>query len=254
MSPDDHHRAAGRRVLAVVATLVVALAGCGDATEEPASTAASTVPAPSPTAAPSPTPTPTTSPTPSPSPPPGPRPEPSPEPSPTPTPEPTPSPTPSPTPKPLPEPEYRTGVEPVRLEIPAIGVDAAVVDLAIGPGDPEVPDAWEDAGWYTTTRNPGEIGPAVIAGHIDSKSGPAVFYRLDELEPGDEVIVHGEDDERTFVVRDSGQYPKEDLPDEVFGYGDRVPELRLITCGGSFDSSVGHYVDNLVVYASAQDA
>ncbi|MBY5164175.1 sortase domain-bontaining protein, partial [Salsipaludibacter albus] len=93
-----------------------------------------------------------------------------------------------------------------------------------------------------------------IAGHIDSKAGPAVFYRLDELDEGDEVIVHGADGEtRTFTVRDAGQYPKTDLPDEVFGFGEARPELRLITCGGSFDSAAGHYVDNLVVYA-AQDA
>lgn len=149
--------------------------------------------------------------------------------------------------------ELPTGiVEPVRLEIPSIGVDAAMVGLSLGTGDPEVPSRWQDAGWYETTRNPGEIGPAVIAGHIDSKAGPAVFFRLRELANGDEVIVHGADGQsRTFVVEDSGQYPKTDLPDEVFGFGQARPELRLITCGGSFDSEVGHYVDNLVVYAHA---
>ncbi len=146
-----------------------------------------------------------------------------------------------------------TGIEqPVSLEIPSIGVDAALVGLSLGDGDPEVPTRWEDAGWYETTRNPGEIGPAVIAGHIDSKAGPAVFFRLRELGSGDEVIVHGTDGQsRTFIVEDSGQYPKTALPDEVFGFGQARPELRLITCGGSFDSEVGHYVDNLVVYAHA---
>lgn len=143
----------------------------------------------------------------------------------------------------------------MRLEIPSIGVDANLVDLSLGNGDPEVPDAWEDAGWYETTRNPGEIGPAVIAGHIDSKAGPAVFFRLRELAPGDEIIVHGVDgDTATFMVEDSGQYPKTSLPSEVFGFGQPRPELRLITCGGSFDSSVGHYVDNLVVYAAVAGA
>lgn len=165
---------------------------------------------------------------------------------------PTGGPTPTPTPVPIATPELPSGVsEPVRLEIPSIGVDASLVDLSLGNGNPEVPDAWEDAGWYETTRNPGEIGPAVIAGHIDSKTGPAVFYRLRELVHGDEIIVHGAaGDVATFVVQDSGQYPKTSLPNEVFGFGQPRPELRLITCGGSFDSSVGHYVDNLVVYAA----
>ncbi|HKJ56992.1 MAG TPA: class F sortase [Nitriliruptoraceae bacterium] len=166
--------------------------------------------------------------------------------------EPSPTPTATPTPKPVITPQLPTGVaDPVRLEIPSIGVDADLVDLSLGNGDPEVPDAWEDAGWYSTTRNPGEIGPAVIAGHIDSKEGPAVFFRLDELGEGDEVVVHGADGSTvTFVVTGSGQYPKTELPDEVFGFGQPQPELRLITCGGSFDSAAGHYVDNLVVYTT----
>ncbi len=169
------------------------------------------------------------------------------------TPTPTPTPEATPTPRPLKTPDLPTGItDPVRLEIPSIGVDADIVDLSLGNGDPEVPDAWEDAGWYETTRNPGEIGPAVIAGHIDSKSGPAVFFRLDELEPGDEVIVHGDDGTTaSFLVTGSGQYPKTELPEEVFGFGEPEPELRLITCGGSFDSAAGHYVDNLVVYTTA---
>lgn len=230
-----------RRLAGLVAALALIGAGCGNPSSDSADAEAVASPVPtvaaSPTPSPTPTPTPTADPTPSPSA--------------TVSPTPEPTPTPSPTPKPLSTPTYYDGVEPVRIEIPAIGVDANVVDLAIGPGDPEVPEEWDDAGWYTNTRNPGEIGPSVVAGHIDSKSGPAVFYRLDELVAGDEIIVSGEDGEsRTFVVQDSGQYPKENLPDEVFGYGERVPELRVITCGGSFDRSVGHYEDNLVVYAA----
>lgn len=145
---------------------------------------------------------------------------------------------------------FPTGLEPSRIEIPSIGVDAEVVELSLAGGDPEVPSNFADAGWYTSTRNPGETGPAVIAGHIDSRSGPGVFLRLDELEEGDEILIFSADGEsRTFIVVGSGQYPKTDLPREVFGFGDPVPELRLITCGGSFDSSAGHYRDNFVVYA-----
>lgn len=234
-----------RRVAGLVTALALVGAACGSPSsdDQGAEAAAS----PSPTAVASPTPAPTPAPTPSASP----TPTPTPSPTATASPTPEPAPTPLPTPKPLPTPTYLTGVDPVRVEIPAIGVDAKVVDLAIGPGDPEVPEEWDDTGWYDDTRRPGEIGPSVIAGHIDSKSGPAVFYRLDELTAGDEIIVSGEDgDSRTFIVQDSGQYPKENLPDEVFGYGERVPELRVITCGGSFDRSVGHYEDNLVVYAA----
>lgn len=226
-----------RRVAGLVTALALVGAACGSPSSDDQGVEAAA--SPSPTAATSPTPSasPTQTPTPSPAA--------------TASPTPEPTPTPSPPPKPLPTPTYLTGVEPVRVEIPAIGVDAKVVDLAIGPGDPEVPEEWDDAGWYDDTRRPGEIGPSVIAGHIDSKSGPAVFYRLDELVVGDEIIVSGEDgDSRTFVVQDSGQYPKENLPDEVFGYGERVPELRVITCGGTFDRSVGHYQDNFVVYAA----
>ncbi|MGH3650584.1 MAG: class F sortase [Acidimicrobiia bacterium] len=147
-------------------------------------------------------------------------------------------------------PSYPTGIEPMRIQIPSIGVDADVVDLSLAGPEPEVPSGFDDAGWYTATRNPGEIGPAVIAGHIDSRSGPAVFYRLDELKPGDDIILSSGDGRmRSFVVVDSGQYPKTDLPTEVFGFDQPVPELRLITCGGTFDSSVGHYRDNYVVYA-----
>jgi LPXTG-site transpeptidase (sortase) family protein len=141
---------------------------------------------------------------------------------------------------------------PARIEIPAIGVDASVVQLDIRGSKPEVPDDFGLVGWYGLTRLPGEIGPAVLAGHVDSRQGPAVFFQLDELTTGDQVTVHAADGtSRTFEVVGAGQYPKVDLPDEVFGFGDGVPELRLITCGGSFDRSVGHYQDNYVVYTRA---
>lgn len=147
---------------------------------------------------------------------------------------------------------FPSGVAPARLVIPAIGVDAPTVDLDLRGAAPEVPEDFGATGWYAQTRRPGEIGPAVIAGHIDSTTGPAVFYGLRDLRPDDEVVVVGESgDERRFVVIGSGQYPKGDLPDEVFAFGDAVPELRLITCGGTFDRASGHYRDNYVVYARA---
>lgn len=147
-------------------------------------------------------------------------------------------------------PDLPVGIDPVRLEIPSIGVDAPVVDLDLRGPEPEVPSDFADSGWYQQTRRPGEIGPSVIAGHVDSVSGPAVFARLGELRPGDRIIVHGEDDQtRTFVVNTTGQYPKQDLPPAVFAFDAPLPELRLITCGGIFERTSGHYRDNLVVYA-----
>lgn len=147
--------------------------------------------------------------------------------------------------------DFPTGIEPVRLAIPAIGVDAPTIDLDLRGPEPEVPQNFADTGWYTQTRRPGEIGPAIIAGHVDSASGPAVFARLDELQVGDEIIVSAADGEsRTFAVVDSAQYSKYELPESVFGFGGPQPELRLITCGGTFDRSTGHYRDNLVVFAA----
>lgn len=147
---------------------------------------------------------------------------------------------------------YPTGIVPVEIEIPAIGVAASTLELDLSGAEPEVPTDFADTGWYRQTRQPGEIGPAVIAGHIDSVDGPAVFARLDELDAGDEIVVRdAAGEERRFVVQRSGRYPKTDLPDEVFGFDLAVPELRLITCGGSFDRSTGHYRDNQVVYAVA---
>lgn len=143
-----------------------------------------------------------------------------------------------------------TGIVPARIEIPTIGVDAPTIDLSLAGAEPEVPVDFDDTGWYTQTRLPGEIGPAVIAGHIDSRSGPAVFARLDQLVPGDEIVVYDDRGEsRTFEVVDAAQYPKGDLPDSVFGFGTPEPELRLITCGGTFDADAGHYRDNYVVFA-----
>lgn len=108
------------------------------------------------------------------------------------------------------------------------------------------------AGWYTKGPRPGERGPAVVAAHVDSKNGKDVFWRLRELEPGDEVSVLDKDGvEHRFVVQRSGRYPKDDLPyRKIWGASD-VPVLRLITCAGSYVKGAGGYQDNLVVYATA---
>jgi hypothetical protein len=142
---------------------------------------------------------------------------------------------------------------PVRIEIPAIGVRAPIIRLGLNPDRTlEVPKDFGDTGWWSGGPRPGEPGPAVIAGHIDSYTGPAVFYRLRDLDPGDAIAVVRRDGSRTrFTVLGSEQYPKTHFPtDRVYGRTSG-PTLRLITCGGAFDESTGHYVDNTVVYARA---
>jgi LPXTG-site transpeptidase (sortase) family protein len=140
---------------------------------------------------------------------------------------------------------------PVRVEIPSIGVRAPVIKLGLNPDRTlEVPTDFGDTGWWSGGSRPGENGPAVIVGHVDSKTGPAVFYRLDELRRGDEVIVVRADGSRArFTVQGSERFPKDEFPTmRVYGPTDG-PTLRLITCGGDFDGSTGHYVDNTIVYA-----
>ncbi|MDP9297930.1 MAG: class F sortase [Actinomycetota bacterium] len=150
----------------------------------------------------------------------------------------------------------RAGGSPDRVIIPAIGVSAPIVDLALNPdGTLEVPPGFLEAGWYTGSSVPGEPGPAVIVGHVDSRSGPAVFYRLRELTAGATVAVRVSGEGlRPFVVTGVAEYPKSAFPTEaVYGPTSR-PTLRLITCGGRFDFSTGHCVDNVVVFAVAAPA
>jgi hypothetical protein len=147
---------------------------------------------------------------------------------------------------------------PVRLEIPRIGVRTALGTVGRdAAGAIDVPQAGvsggRDAFWYRGLVAPGAVGPAVLVGHVDSRTGgPAVFYRLGELTPGDAVTVRRADGSSVrFVVRALGRYPKAAFPgDAVYG-PTPGPELRLITCGGGFDSRHGTYRDNLVVFATA---
>jgi sortase (surface protein transpeptidase) len=139
----------------------------------------------------------------------------------------------------------------VRLVIPAIGVATRLVRLGLeADGAMAVPADYGRAGWFAEGPAPGQVGPAVIAGHVDSRTGPAVFYRLRELRPGQAVLVERADGTRLrFVVEQARGYPKASFPTaDVFG---PVPSaaLRLITCAGDFDRARGSYRDNLVVFA-----
>ncbi len=116
------------------------------------------------------------------------------------------------------------------------------------------PSDFARAGWFTGSPAPGATGPAVIAGHVDSRQGPAVFFRLAELEPGDEVLVDRADGTTVrFTVTSVDRYPKDEFPTEqVYGPTPRA-ELRLITCGGEFDPDERSYRDNVVVSAVRAD-
>ena len=142
---------------------------------------------------------------------------------------------------------------PVRIQIPSIGVDAPVIKLGLnGDGTLEVPTTFSDTGWWSGGARPGDPGPAVIVGHVDSHDGPAVFWRVRELVKGADVTVIGADGRRArFSVQGSEQIPKDAFPTERVYGATPGPTLRLVTCSGTFDQSSGHYVDNTIVYAAA---
>ncbi|MDQ6697755.1 MAG: class F sortase [Actinomycetota bacterium] len=142
--------------------------------------------------------------------------------------------------------------QPIAVAIPAIKVLADVDPLGLTPkGVLRAPTDFERVGWWFGGHKPGEPGPAVLDGHVDSTKGPAVFYALRELRPGDEIrVVRRDRSTAVFVVDRLSSYPKNHFPSlEVYGPTD-ASTLRLITCTGSFNRSRHSYRDNLVVYAS----
>jgi hypothetical protein len=143
---------------------------------------------------------------------------------------------------------------PVHLDLPTIGVHTALMSLGLNPdGTVEVPPLTRNApaGWYRHLASPGEIGPAVLLGHVDSAAdGPAVFFRLGALRPGDPLSVRRADGTTVvFSVDRVAAYPKSAFPTQaVYGAVDH-PALRLVTCGGRFDRARGSYRGTVVVYA-----
>lgn len=144
---------------------------------------------------------------------------------------------------------------PARLTAPDIGVESVLQPLGLNDdGSLEVPapgPRYDHAGWFTGSPRPGEVGPAVLLGHVNGAGGaPSVFYRLAELRPGQRVsVVRDDGSEAWFEVYLVEQHPKSAFPTAAV-YGDTTgPELRLITCAGSWDPGTGHYRDNTVVYA-----
>jgi sortase (surface protein transpeptidase) len=141
---------------------------------------------------------------------------------------------------------------PVRVEIPSIGVSSPLVRLGLKRDrSMEVPGDFQVAGWFTGGPQPGQLGPAVIAGHVNSRTGPAVFYRLRDLRPGDQIrVVRADHRVVRFEVDALASHPKQALPTEAVYGATTAPVLRLITCAGSFDRASGSYRDNLVVSAT----
>lgn len=141
---------------------------------------------------------------------------------------------------------------PVGLAIPALGVTSAVIGLGLeDDGSMEVPPGAYPAGWYDQSPTPGELGPAILAAHVDWGGKPGVFHAIRDLQPGDEVSVARQDGSiATFRVDRVDEYAKEAFPtDAVYGDLDHAG-LRLITCGGDFDDDSGSYEDNVVVFAT----
>ncbi|MFD0261109.1 class F sortase [Kitasatospora indigofera] len=146
----------------------------------------------------------------------------------------------------------RRQAPPVRIRIPRIGVDSALTDLQVqGDGHLGTPDDPQVAGWWSQGPAPGAPGTAVIVGHVDSGTGPAVFAGLSALRPGDTISVDAADGSTsTFTVQALRSYAKDEFPDDTVFGETPGPSLRLITCGGAYDRNSQEYLSNLVVFAA----
>ena len=142
---------------------------------------------------------------------------------------------------------------PLSISIPAIGVKAKIVTLGFdSEGGMEVPTTGVVTGWFNGAPTPGELGPAIIVGHVDWKGKVAVFFKLKNLKKGDLVkVLRGDGKQITYSVTQVLTVNKLKFPTElVYGNIDHVG-LRLITCGGRFDSKLKRHVDNIIVFAKA---
>jgi sortase (surface protein transpeptidase) len=143
--------------------------------------------------------------------------------------------------------------EPTHISIPSIGIDAGVMQVGLAAdGSLETPPVLDYiTGWYRGSPTPGEIGPSVIDGHVDNYKGISVFWRLRELTPGAEVdIARADGSTVKFKVDALQQFDQDDFPTKAVYGNINHAGLRLITCGGTFDTATGHYNQNTVVFAS----
>jgi LPXTG-site transpeptidase (sortase) family protein len=143
---------------------------------------------------------------------------------------------------------------PTEVSIPKLGARSSLVPLGLNPDKTiQVPPVEQpmQAGWYDKAPMPGQVGPAIILGHVDGNKKPGIFFKLKEMATGDEVLVSRQDGSTArFTVTKVEQVAKQDFPTERV-YGNTAgPELRLITCGGVFDHSAKSYKDNVIVFAT----
>jgi sortase (surface protein transpeptidase) len=141
---------------------------------------------------------------------------------------------------------------PTELRIPTIGLSVPLSQLGLNPdGTVQVPVNFQEPGWFRFGPTPGQIGSAVILGHVDSVLGPAVFFKLRALQVGDDVDVTLADGMVTeFVVNAVATYTKTQFPGEQVYSSHGYSALQLVTCGGTFDTQTHHYLSNVVVYTS----
>ena len=147
---------------------------------------------------------------------------------------------------------YQATPAPVRIEIPRIHVASSLDRLGRAPDKTvQVPSRWQVAGWYALGTRPGDPGSAVILGHVDSKRGPAVFFRLRELRRGDAIdVIRADGSSVRFAVDRTEQFDKQRFPTDAVYYPTLTPALRVVTCGGEFDATAGHYRSNVIVFAT----
>jgi LPXTG-site transpeptidase (sortase) family protein len=147
----------------------------------------------------------------------------------------------------------RTDATATRVQIPAIAVDSQLVSLSLIPGTDQLqaPANFDLAGWYTDGVLPGDIGPAVIDGHVDSRTAPGVFLHLSEVKQGDLILVTLSNGAvKKFIVDSTTEAPKNAFPTAVVYGPTPTAQLRVITCDGIFNNATGHYLDNRIVFAS----
>jgi hypothetical protein len=141
---------------------------------------------------------------------------------------------------------------PVRFYVPELNVDTTferALDIDESTGEIEVPVSYEEIGWYKYGPTPGEVGPSVIVGHVDSHEGPAVFYTLGQLDIGDEMIVEREDGtEAVFLVEELERVRQDAFPTERVYGPISYAGVRVITCSGLYDRQADRYSHNLIVY------
>ena len=158
-------------------------------------------------------------------------------------------------PKPRREPRLRVdrnAASPVEVNVPSVGISAPIIPLGLKPNRKlEVPEDFSEAGWRVGGPEPGERGAAMITAHVDSRSGPAAFYRLRDVREGTDIDVRRKDGTTvTFTAERSEWVDKDNFPTQRVYGRTRLPTLRLVTCGGAFNPASGHYEKNLIVYAT----